>query len=433
MRILSITAGAAGMYCGSCMRDNALAARLRKEGHDVILLPLYTPTRTDEINVSEGRVFFSGISVYLEVKSRYFREKHAWLDWLLSRPWLIAALTKGSGNTDPKMLGQFTVSVLEGEHGPHLKEVENLLAWLENEPKPDIVNLPYSLLISLAEPLKRALGCPVCCELQGEELFLDGLPEPYRSRSLELIREQVPHVDAFLAVSDYEARFMAGYLGIPSRKMHVAPIGINLESHGPSSRAPGGPFRIGYMARVAPEKGLALLCEAYRELRLRDLPPSRLEAAGFLRGEHRDYLAGCERKMRGWGLADEFHYHGEVDRGQKIRFLQSLDVLSVPCTYDEPKGLFLLEAAANGIPAVQPRRGAFPEVLEKTGGGILVEPDDPVSLADGIQQVWRDRDLAARLGTAALDGVRRHYSAECMAQRTLSVFSGTLDAANVNT
>jgi glycosyltransferase involved in cell wall biosynthesis len=414
------------------MRDNALAAELMREGHDVILLPLYTPTRTDERNVSDRHLFFGGLHVYLEVKYRYFRRRHRWIDWLVDQPWLIRVLTSRSSTTDPRMLGEFTVSVLEGEHGPHQIEVERLTQWLQHESAPDIVSLPYTLLISLAEPLKQALGCPVCCTLQGEELFLDGLIEPYRSRALELIRVQVQHVDRFLAVSRFEADHMSEFLAIPREKIDVVPIGINLDGHGPVSKPPGGPFRIGYMARIAPEKGLEQLCEAYRELRERDLPPSTLEVAGYLRGEHAEYLAGCERKMRQWGLGDEFHYHGELDRAQKIRFLQGLDVLSVPCPYDEPKGLFLLEAAANGVPFVQPRRGAFPEVVEKTGGGILVDPDSPVSLADGIQQVWQDLDLAASLRAAGPEGVRRHFGAEAMARRTLEIFSGTLAASQVN-
>jgi hypothetical protein len=53
MKILSLTAGAANMYCGSCLRDNALATELKRQGHDVLLLPMYTPTLTDERNVSE--------------------------------------------------------------------------------------------------------------------------------------------------------------------------------------------------------------------------------------------------------------------------------------------------------------------------------------------------------------------------------------------
>ena len=94
------------------------------------------------------------------------------------------------------------------------------------------------------------------------------------------------------------------------------------------------------------------------------------------------------------GLADEFTYHGAVDRDGKLAFLQTLDVLSVPATYDEPKGMFLLEAMASGVPVVQPRRGAFTEIVEKTGGGLLVPPDDPAALADGLLSLWQDRALA---------------------------------------
>ena len=47
MKIVAFTAGAAQMYCGSCIRDNALAAALKRQGHDIVLLPIYTPTLTD--------------------------------------------------------------------------------------------------------------------------------------------------------------------------------------------------------------------------------------------------------------------------------------------------------------------------------------------------------------------------------------------------
>src|SRR5579862_4614556 len=83
MKILYITAGAGGMYCGSCLRDNALAAELMAKGHDVILLPVYTPTRTDEQNVSQEKVFLGGISVYLQQHMPFFRKT----PWLLDRLW----------------------------------------------------------------------------------------------------------------------------------------------------------------------------------------------------------------------------------------------------------------------------------------------------------------------------------------------------------
>ena len=69
MRILSVTAGAAGMYCGSCFRDNALARELMAQRHAVTLVPVYTPTRTDAANVSHDEVLFGGINVYLQQHS----------------------------------------------------------------------------------------------------------------------------------------------------------------------------------------------------------------------------------------------------------------------------------------------------------------------------------------------------------------------------
>src|SRR6476661_7213737 len=205
MKILSITAGAAGMYCGSCSRDNGLAAELLSRGHDVTLVPLYTPTRPDEANVSRDRVLFGGISIYLQQYAALFRKTPRFLDRLWDSPRVIRAFASRSLSTDPKLLGDLTISMLEGERGVLRKEFDKLLEWLADEPVPDVVNLPNSLLISLAAPMRDVLKCPICCTLQGEELFLDGLIEPYRSKAIELIRRQVPAVDRFVAVSEWYA------------------------------------------------------------------------------------------------------------------------------------------------------------------------------------------------------------------------------------
>lgn len=420
MRILSLTAGAASMYCGSCLRDNALAAELLAQGHDVTLVPLYTPTLTDEVNVSQERVFFGGISVYLEQHSGLFRKT----PWLLDRLWdskfALKAASRRSIQVDPRLLGELTVSILRGEEGHQRKELEKLLEWLETEPRPDVVNIPFSLLISLAKPLKQALGRPVCCTLQSDDLFLEGLQEPYRTQSLDLIRANVEHVDAFLPVSEYYAEFMSGYLGIPRSKTHVVPVGIRAEDFPPRTRTRSECFVVGYFARVAPEKGLHILCEAYRRMRQRsDSPLSRLEVAGYLGPEHREYLNGIERQMKAWGLGDEFRYHGSPDRAGKVRFLAGLDVFSMPAVYADPKGLSVLEAMASGVPVIEPRRGAFPEMLEKTGGGLLVEPDDCDALAEALLAVWKDPEI----GRGGADGVRRYYSAACMAARAIEVYA----------
>jgi glycosyltransferase involved in cell wall biosynthesis len=194
------------------------------------------------------------------------------------------------------------------------------------------------LLLGLAKPLKEALGRPVCCTLQGEDLFLEGLQEPYKTEALDLIRENIQHVDAFISVSDYYAGFMPDYLNVPREKIRVVPLGINLDGYEPRPRQRSQPFTVGFFARVAPEKGLHVLAEAYRMLRASgELPGARLEAAGYIAPEHKKYLAEIENKMNDAGLAAEFKYHGVLDRDEKIAFLRTLDLLSVPATYDEPK------------------------------------------------------------------------------------------------
>jgi glycosyltransferase involved in cell wall biosynthesis len=422
MNILSITAGAAGMYCGSCLRDNALAVELLRRGHTVTLLPLYTPTNPDETNVSHKRVLFGGISVYLQQYRPFFRRSPKWLDRLLDAPWIINALASRSISTDPRLLGDMTISMLEGDRGVLRKEFDKLLEWIAGEPVPDIVNLPNSLLIGLAAPLRRALNRPVCCTLQGEDLFLNGLIEPYRTQAIDLIRRQVPDVDRFLSVSDAYVPVMSSMLAIPPERISVVPLGINLAGYSRRERH-GDPFRVGYFARIAPEKGLHVLADAYVRLRAR-VPQARmrLAAAGYMAPAQASYLADVEARLRGAGLADEFRYHGSVNRDGKLEFLRSLDVLSVPTPYDEPKGVFVLEAMAEGVPVVQPRRGAFTEIVEKTGGGLLVPPDDPDALAGALHQLWADRALNERLGERGFAGVREHYDIVKSTDRLLEVY-----------
>ncbi|HVD94398.1 MAG TPA: glycosyltransferase family 4 protein, partial [Vicinamibacterales bacterium] len=406
MNILSITAGAAGMYCGSCSRDNALAVELLARGHRVTLLPLYTPTNPDETNVSHKRVLFGGISIYLQQYSSIFRRTPRFLDRLWDSPWIINAFASRSLSTDPRLLGDLTISMLEGDRGVLRKEFDKLLEWIADEPTPDVINLPNSLLIGLAAPLRKALKRPICCTLQGEDLFLNGLVEPYRTKAIDLIRRQIPDVDRFLSVSDYYVPIMSDMIGIPRERMSVVPLGINLSGYERKARH-GDPFRVGYFARVSPEKGLHVLADAYKLLRARTPDASmRLDVAGYMAQAQASYLDGIKRDLTNAGLADEFRYHGAVDRDGKLAFLQSLDVLSVPAPYDEPKGVFLLEAMGEGVPVVQPRRGAFTEIVEKTGGGLLVPPDDTKALADALHRLWQDRPLAKTLGQRGFDGVR---------------------------
>jgi glycosyltransferase involved in cell wall biosynthesis len=412
------------MYCGSCLRDNAMATELMKRGHDVLLLPVYTPTLTDEPNVSNDHVVLGGISAYLEQYVPLFRKTPRWLDRLWDSKTALNLATRRSLSTNPKMLGEMTVSVLKGEGGFQRKEIDKFIDWVKDEAPPDVVSLPYTLLLGLAQPIKQALNAPILCTLQGEDLFLDNLQEPYRTQSLELIRDHLPHIELFLSVSDYYADFMPGYLGIPREKIRVVPIGINPEGFELRYADRSGPFTVGFFGRIAPEKGLHVLAEAYQIARQSgELPEARLEAAGYIAPESNPYLEAIQKRLHDVGLGNEFHYRGVLERPDKISFLRGLDMMSMPATYDEPKGVSLLEAMACGVPLVQPRRGSFTEIIERTGGGLLVQPDDPQSLASGILQIARDRDLAADLSANGFRGVREHYTAAHMADKVLEAFS----------
>ena len=424
MRVLSITAGAADMYCGSCLRDNALAAELIALGHEVTLLPFYTPTKAELANVSVPEVLFSGLSIYLQQQMPMFRRLPAWADCVWDAPMVVRALTRVSISTDAALLGDLTVSMLEGERGVLAKEFAKLRAWVRRQPPCDVVNLPNALLIALARPLREELGRPILCTLQGEDLFLDRLAEPYRSRAADLVRQHVEQVDMFVAVSEAYRGPMAQRLGIDTNRVVVAPLGIALDGFDGVERPEHVVFRIGYCARIAPEKGLRLLADAYRILRRRTPNVEmRLEAAGYLASGDREYLDEVRRTLAEAGLSAEFRYHGAVDRDRKIAFLASVDAFSVPATYDEPKGLSILEAMAAGTPVVQPRRGAFVEVVDATGGGLLVEPDDPAALADGLQRLWADRPMARQLGRGGAAGVRAHYSVRRSAERLIEIYA----------
>ncbi|MFN4257883.1 MAG: glycosyltransferase family 4 protein [Gemmataceae bacterium] len=430
LRIAYITAGAAGMYCGSCMHDNTLTAALIQQGHDALLIPTYTPIRTDEIDVSQKRVFFGGINVFLQQKFSLFRFTPWFLDRLWDRPGLLRWVSRFAVRVEAQQLGELTLSMVQGSHGFQRKEIAKLVHWLASDVRPHLVNLTNVLLSGLVHDIKEKLRVPVLGTLQGDDIFLEALPEPYKGQVLGLIRAHCREIDGFIATSAYYADFMADYLEIPRAKIHVIHPGLNLHGHGqPRPERNSPPYVIGYFARICPEKGLHHLAEAFRILKqLPGTPPCRLHVAGWLGEGQRPYFEEICRKMHGWELASDFEYHDCPDHASKVRFLHAIDILSVPTTYREPKGLYVLEALANGVPVVQPRHGSFPELIDKTGGGILVNPDDPEDLARGLHQLLVDRGHREELGRKGKAAVRQHFHADRMAQETLAVYRNYLHA-----
>ena len=398
------------------MHGNTLAAALRKAGADVILAPVYTPLRTDEENVSIDRLAMGGINVYLDESLPLWRRMPRMVRRLLDRPSLVSWMARFGGSTRPEQLGRLTLAMFRGADGPLKSEVQQLVAWLQAEVRPDIVHLSNVMLAGLARPLRQRLGVPVIATLSGEDSFLEKLPAPYYAQARAALRTQAAELSGLVAMSAYYADFMAGYLGVPREKIDVIRPGLNLEGYG--GKAEGGkgeggrrkgegpekdvPKTIGFLSRICADKGLHLLVEALHALReAGDLPACRLRVAGYLDRADRAYLEELQKRLAAWGMADRCQYVGELDRPGKIAFLDSLDVLCLPSLIRESKGLLVLEAWASGLPAVLPDHGAFTELIADTGGGLLYDPNRPQALAEALGRMLRDEAFAAQCGRLA--------------------------------
>lgn len=420
MRVAYLAFGAAGMYCGSCLRDNRVAATLIAQGKDIVLIPLYTPLRTDETDVSQTPIYYGGINVFLEQYAGLFARLPASLTRWLDAPRLLRWAMRFSGSTSANSLGKMTVSILRGEKGRQRKELHNLIDGLRSL-NVDVVTIPGLMLLGAAPAIRKALGVPVVCTLSGEDIFLDELREPHRREAFELIRAHADSVDAFIAATRYYADHAAAHFGLRRERIHVAPLGIRADDFAPTNTHPQPPFTIGYLARICPAKGLMKLCEAGAELRRRghDL---RILSAGYLGASDRGYFDDVRRFVDSERLGDAFEYRGEVDRAGKVALLQSSHVFSVPTVYHEAKGLYVVEAMAAGVPVVQPRHGSFPELIETTGGGLLYDPASPGELVAAFERLMSDEGLRRTLGENGRTGVRANFTDAAMAAKTWAMF-----------
>lgn len=432
MRIAYIAAGAGGMYCGSCIRDNALARALMAQGHDVLLQPIYTPMRTDEESVAASTVRYGAVNIYLQQKNRLFsrlpRKVRRWLD----DPRLLRRLTANPDATNAKELGQLTLSMLEGESGRQRQELDDLVRFLQEDFRPDIVQLTNSMLLGLARRLREALPeAKVVTALQGEDIFLGDLDDRYRVRVEQELRRRALDSHLFVATSASHGRHMAAFLGIESERVRLTRLGISFEGYKaqPRPRSAEGRLRIGFFARICPEKGLHQLIDAFLELERRRPGEADLRIAGYLGGRDREYGRIQAERLAHLG-PDRIRFDGELDRQGKLDFLHSLDVLSVPTVYEEAKGMSILEAMAAGVPVVQPAHGAFPELLERTGGGWLVPPGDTGALADRLERVLDYEDERFAAAERAHRGVRAEFSEAKMAEDTVRAYEAVLESAS---
>jgi len=414
------------MYCGGCLRDNALVAALRKLGHQVLMVPLYLPLTLDEADQSAGTpLFFGGISVYLEQKLPLFRGAPGWLHDLFASPRLLKWAAGKAAKTRAADLGDLTLSMLRGETGNQAREIEALIRWLKTQPKPDVLCLSNALLIGMARRLKAELRVPVACALQGEDFFLEALPESHRAACWQALAERASEVDLFIAPSQYFGDLMRKRLGLLTDRVRVVHNGINLEGYEVASEqgTPPSPPALGFFARMCREKGLDTLVEAYILLRQRGRVGNlKLRVGGSCGPADAAFVDSLRQRLQASGLLGDVEFHPNLARARKLAMLRSLAVFSVPALYGEAFGLYVIEALAAGVPVVQPRTAAFPELLEATGGGVLCAAGDAQALAEAIEELLLHPARARALGEAGRRAVTERFSAEAMARAMVEAY-----------
>ena len=427
MNIIQLTPGAGAMFCGNCLRDNALVHTLRAMGHQVLMVPLYLPLTLDEPDESaDTPIFFSGISVYLDQKSGLFRHAPAWVHNLLASPRLLRWAAGRAARTRAADLGDLTLSMLQGELGNQAPELELLLTWLKTQPPPDVVCLSNALLIGLARRLKEELGAPIVCGLQGEDSFLDGLPEPHRNACWQTLSQRAREVDLFVSPSQYFANLMQQRLGLPKGRVRIVHNGINLKGYQEHPAqlhpTPNVPV-LGYFARMCREKGLDFLVEAFVEVRKRGkVAALKLRVGGSCGPADRSLVDSLRAKLDGVGLANDVEFFPNLDRSAKIGFLRGLSVFCVPASYGEAFGLYVIEALAAGVPVIEPDTAAFPELIAATGGGVIYKAGDVQALATAIEELLLNPERARALGQAGRQSIFEKFNSEAMSRTLLAEF-----------
>mgnify|MGYP000865810483 CR=1 FL=1 len=434
MNIVHLTAGAGGMYCGTCLQSNTLAAALRATGHSVLLVPLYTPLRIDEATEALPEVAFGGIRAYLQQQWPFFRHLPRRIQRLLDSPALLHLASRFGQNVRPERLGALTVSVLRGEQGRLDNQLDELVQWLARDIQPQVVHFSTGLLAGMARRIRQGTDARMVANLSSEDAFLDRLPDAYRHEAVGLMAQACSDLDGLVAPSQFARQRMAKYLHIDPSRIDV--IRPGLASHGHAHEPRGttqtsceqegvsnpGPV-LGFLARICPEKGLHLLVQAFQRLsRLPAMARLRLRVAGHVGPQDRAYLAKIRQDLSQAGLAHRFEVFPDPDRTAKLQFLQSLDILCVPAIVPQSKALYVIEAFMNGVPVVLPDHGAFHELVHESEGGLLYRPDDADDLVAKLGELLLDRSKAKRCAQRCLSCAQRQFTAARMADEILALY-----------
>jgi glycosyltransferase involved in cell wall biosynthesis len=423
MKIAQIIPGSGGsFYCGNCMRDSKYLKAFKDLGHQVIKVPLYLPIFEDAHDLEEVPVFYGAVNLYLKQQFPLFRHLPSFVEHALDSKSVLNMAARKAGSTRAKGLEEMTISMLLGEDGGQKEELDKLIHWLANDARPDVVHLSNALLLGLARQIKQRLNIPVICSLQDEDVWVDAMSDQYRQKVWDLMSERGKDVDKFIAVSDFFAGEIHQRMAVPQSKMQTVHLGVDTSDYSPKNITEKEPV-IGYLSRMCEENGLAVLVDAFILLKKDPTYSSvKLKITGGKTGDDLQFIKEQKKKITQANLTNEVNWVEEFEGVERQKFFDSVRVVSVPVLHGEAFGLYQLEAMASGIPMVQPALGAFPEVMQISGGGMIYSPNKPEELAKALASLILNDEKLQQLSTAAIQGVNQHFDIHAQARKMMEVY-----------
>jgi glycosyltransferase involved in cell wall biosynthesis len=429
MKIVYLITGSGGsFYCGNCYRDMIYLRAIRNvPGISASAIPLYLlPDDTNAEGGLDRNVFFGAISMYLREKVPFLKDMPAFFDRILDSAPLLKMAARRSGTTNTEGLEDMTISMIKGEKAFPEKELIRLVKYVTENGKPDIIHLSNALIIGLSRQLKKYLDVRIVCSLLNEDDWIDEMAEPYQSHAWKLIAEEASNVDTFVTPSKYYKELFISKTGISGKNVHVIPLAIDTRNSNILPKSNNYPA-IGYFSRINSQNGFDKLVDAFIELKTGDkLPGLTLHISGGFTGSDKPFIKEQIRKIKTHGLSSSIRLYPEFHGNSKEEFFSNIDIMSVPVRKHDGYGLYLLEANAAGVPVVQPETGAFPEIIEKTKGGITYSPDTVSELSSSLVKLLNDNNLRVYLGETGKVNVLKELSLSNMSDGLSIVYLETM-------
>lgn len=425
MKALYIVPGFADIYyCQNCIRDFNLAKTLNNE-HDIDLsiLPMYLPLqKEDEFS---GHIIYPAVELYIKELFPFIKNVPGFISRILSsKPVLGIASKLSSQTTNPKGLEEMTISVMLGEDGRQKDELEKLISFLKSSGKPNIIHLSNALLIGLASGIKKAMpDVKVICSLQDEDSWIEAMDGSFRERAWQTVNEKSAYVDRFIAVSQYYKRRIMELASIDSEKISVLHPGADLS--GLKFTAPSEkPFAIGYLSRMSDELGFERICRAFIDIKKDPrFDGLRLIASGGAAASDKPLIKRMERLMRRSGIWHDCSFNLDMYREDLPGFLNSISVLSVPAIPGESAAAYILQAAVSGAPSVQPKSGAYPELIERSKAGIIYG-DTHEELCSSLKEMLLSSELREKIINESYHKIDELFSMRACARETANLYKG---------